>query len=456
MMTATSGRSCTAALTKCDPIGSCVRMLLESSRWSSRATLLKWRLRKVYSTRVTHFTDTDSKRPLPLNASAKTLSVTDMPSKRLLFQLVPLMHRTVETECSSSATVLLQTPTTVQTDEPPEKMRERAAHNGYKNGTKFGSLTSQLKYDPRVQTMLKTPCAADSYTDNMTSQGVSGTSGTLAQEIVSGYAEKHRGFVFPTPSARDWKGKTNPGVVKQGSGCIYGETLPDAIDRMMQGGQLLPTPIAVEREHPERVAALKATGATKINSRNNGEQRPNGMIDFMQFYGLLPTPRAMEVIESPQAKVDRLHDRTANSMPNLQSMAVYCPSLLPTPKMILGCLKSPHNAVESDNKYLVTKGGQKFTMDLVDLAARGLLPAPRSNVVNEMDLNNPALAERNKSNLEEEVAKIVVSQGSADGTTSRLSPLFTEEMMGFPSLWVTLPFLRQSGEPNHSKPTETP
>ena len=172
-------------------------------------------------------------------------------------------------------------------------------------------------------------------------------------------------------------------------------------------------------------------------------------------HALLPTPRAMEGVESPQAKVDRLHDRAANSMPNLQSMAVYCPSLLPTPKMILGCLKSPHNAVESDNKYLVTKGEQKFTMDLVDLAARGLLPTPRSNVVNEMDLNNPALSERNKSNLEEEVAKIVVSQASADGMSSRLSPLFTEEMMGFPFLWTTLPFLRQSGEPNPSKPTET-
>ena len=53
---------------------------------------------------------------------------------------------------------------------------------------------------------------------------------------------------------------------------------------------LLPTPLAVEREHPERVVALKATGATQINSRANGEQRPNGIIDFLQFYDLLPTP----------------------------------------------------------------------------------------------------------------------------------------------------------------------
>ena len=41
------------------------------------------------------------------------------------------------------------------------------------------------------------------------------------------------------------------------------------------------------------------------------------------------------------------------------------------------------------------------------------------------------------------------------GETSRLSPLFTEEMMGFPLGWTELPFLSESGAPNPSKPTET-
>lgn len=124
-----------------------------------------------------------------------------MPSSRCLFRLVPSEPPTDETGCSSSQGVLLQTPTTVQTDEPPEKMRARAEKNGYKNGTKFGSLTSQIKYDPKVQPFLKTPCTADSYTDKMKSKGVSGTSGTLAQEVVNGYAEKHRGLILPTPRA---------------------------------------------------------------------------------------------------------------------------------------------------------------------------------------------------------------------------------------------------------------
>ena len=45
-------------------------------------------------------------------------------------------------------------------------------------------------------------------------------------------------------------------------------------------------------------------------------------------------------------------------------------------------------------------------------------------------------------------------QGVDAGGTFRLSPLFTEEMMGFPFLWTTLPFLRPSGAPKPSKPTE--
>jgi len=43
---------------------------------------------------------------------------------------------------------------------------------------------------------------------------------------------------------------------------------------------------------------------------------------------------------------------------------------------------------------------------------------------------------------------------TALGTRSQLSPLFVEEMMGFPKNWTASPF--QSGEENQSKHTETP
>jgi hypothetical protein len=49
---------------------------------------------------------------------------------------------------------LLQTPTTTERAEPPEKMRARAEKNGYKNGTQFNGLASQVVYG-----MLPTPTA---------------------------------------------------------------------------------------------------------------------------------------------------------------------------------------------------------------------------------------------------------------------------------------------------------
>jgi hypothetical protein len=55
---------------------------------------------------------------------------------------------------------------------------------------------------------------------------------------------------------------------------------------------LLPTPTAVQREHPERVEALKKTGAKSMMSRANGENRPNSILDAVNFYGMLPTPNA--------------------------------------------------------------------------------------------------------------------------------------------------------------------
>ena len=54
------------------------------------------------------------------------------------------------------------------------------------------------------------------------------------------------------------------------------------------------------------------------------------------------------------------------------------------------------------------------------------------------------------SNLAEQIAHKI------GGGNSRLSPLFTEEMMGFPLMWTALPFLSESGAPKPSKPTATP
>lgn len=133
--------------------------------------------------------------------------------------------------------------------------------------------------------------------------------------------------------------------------------------------------------------------------------------------------------------------------------------LLQTPTTVRVCetpesmrLRAKRNGYVNGTRYNSLESQIKYDDRLKDI----LLPTPRANKVNDMNLNNPDLAERHKANLEEEIAKIVVSQDADDGTTFHLSPLFTEEMMGFPYGWTELPFLSQNGETKPSKPTATP
>jgi len=73
-MTATSGRRCSELYHKPGPLGSLVRTLLDSSRWSSTSVFLTWKVKAT-------------------------------PANRLLFQLAPSMPDTGETECGLLPTV---------------------------------------------------------------------------------------------------------------------------------------------------------------------------------------------------------------------------------------------------------------------------------------------------------------------------------------------------------------
>ena len=220
---AISGRKCSELLTKSGRLGSLVKMLLESPLWWSNAGSLKWEVKPLCSKRVAVFTDTEPSMPSPSNASALILSQSDIQSSRCLFRLVLSALRIEETEFSSSP-IMLQTPSTREVCETPEQMQQRKERNGYANGTKYNGLMSQIMYDPNCSHLLPTPTAieGEKYTNTYNPQSQMGKS--LSAMAGSG--------MLPTPAARDWKGKTNPGVVKEGSKCIYGETLPDAVGRM--------------------------------------------------------------------------------------------------------------------------------------------------------------------------------------------------------------------------------
>lgn len=58
--------------------------------------------------------------------------------------------------------------------------------------------------------------------------------------------------------------------------------------------ELLPTPMATDIYHPKRFKEMKDAGGETFHSRKNGEIRPNGLMDFMDFHGMLPTPTARD------------------------------------------------------------------------------------------------------------------------------------------------------------------
>jgi hypothetical protein len=68
-------------------------------------------------------------------------------------------------------------------------------------------------------------------------------------------------------------------------------------------------------------------------------------------------------------------------------------------------------------------------------------------------LPTPIAQEHDKITGKENQDSLTKRARQITGKTSQLSPLFVEEMMGFPKNWTALPF--QSGEENLSKPMET-
>ena len=155
---------------------------------------------------------------------------------------------------------------------------------------------------------------------------------------------------------------------------------------------LLPTVTSVQRDHPERVEALKATGAKTMMSRNCGESRPNSILDHMNFYGMLHTPTAMD---------------STGATANMKSTQV--------------------------------KEGSMHSVTLSRWA--GMLPTPTKS-----DFN----ARGNQPNWKgDDLVTHIHCLTSQTGKYSHLSPQFVLEMMGFPTDWTELPFL--NGETNQLK-----
>lgn len=257
-ITATSGLRCFERYGRYTPLGSLVKTLLESRRWWSPAKSLRWDAQTIFSKRITYI---EKKAGSHSTKSVQTSKPKDIPSNRLLFLLAVSERPTEGIESG-----LLPTPNAMDIPHKDMEINERGRRNP-KRGKTDHSLGLE---DMAVAKLLPTPCSIEgtkfTKTINPNSQmgqgltalAVNGLLTPTAMEVkhsnrvkglkeqgVKGMYSRKNGALrpngltdfldfngmMPTPSARDWKGCTNPGV-KKVNGNVYGETLPDTVKKV--------------------------------------------------------------------------------------------------------------------------------------------------------------------------------------------------------------------------------
>ena len=250
----------------------------------SPAVRLKWEAKPLYSERITRYGKDGSN--MSSRPSAKTSNARDIPSSRLLFRLAPSARRTGGTGCGSSQGALLPTPAVMEDRRKPNGDTERQK-----------KLMSNLN-PYSIAELLPTPV-----TQGLKVQDGDGSMRPMPLELL------------PTPRAKDWKG----GQVVEGKTVtrLSGETYSSSIGDLARSG-LLPTPVSTDIHHERRTRELKEAGAETMSSRRNGESRPNGIADWLDFHGLLPTTKAQEA--RGNVEVDRgkrnLTDEVSKMIPH--------------------------------------------------------------------------------------------------------------------------------------------
>lgn len=156
----------------------------------------------------------------------------------------------------------------------------------------------------------------------------------------------------------------------------------------------------------------------------------NGKTEFLNPI-LLPTPTA---IDKGSGRINRNLGRNAAERPTLALAARK--GLLPTP-----------NAAEGKKWTRTFNPKSQMGCGLTAMACSGLLLTPVGTDGFRSGMTLQALKNHGKAkaNLAEQIAHKV------GGGTSRLNPLYVGEMMGYPSEWLTLPFLSQNGDEKVSK-----
>ncbi len=243
-------------------------------------------------------------------------------------------------------------------------------------------LTQQVK-------MCKTPSAADAYTGNMKKDEFKfGNSGSLAQEVESGFLETHR--MWPTPSVSDTEGGQQSDRVEQTQSGTYilrkknkpdstfGAKLSDAV--LFEEKKMWPTPTTQEIEHPDM--ELTETGRRK--PKRGKTSHSMNLADSVKMW---PTP----TVQDSNKATKRWREDHQNNL----TAAVFNPERMfptPTTRDYKGGYKT---------ESLTRKDGKSRAMDLLPNA-------------------------------------VLDGKGVETSTGGQLNPTWVEWLMGWPLGWTDL------------------
>jgi len=210
--------------------------------------------------------------------------------------------------------------------------------------------------------------------------------------------------------------------------------------------------------------------------------------------GLLPTPRAIEVIEHPMKQAERLKDRTGTKPNNLQSMA--CFGMFPTPlasdamggiigkndtyyttktgmprkvnqngkdgsvglARLVKFMPTPTTVRDNDSNHTCAKYYEnKKQEDVMSFIVEKMLPTPKASDFKGSP-GKEKLIERSCHSrgvpLPEQVMKAGIDMEGFNPSENRLNPEFVQQMMGFPDKWFDEMVDKQITDMEH--PTASP
>ena len=207
-MTGTSGRASLELLHKKDPLGSFAKTFMVTLPWVSTKCCLTWKVKAT-------------------------------PQGRLLFQLVPKMRHTEETD-SGLSQEMWATPNTMDHLPPRSEEATKKMQQGHRKGrSKPSNLREQV--DEQTMKLWPTPNAWDGNRGPRSKKNLIEKSHQINLiSAVKDAQDPKSVHLWPTPTARDYKGARKPETLKN-AGRTPTNSLPDMVVH-----QMWPTPSANE------------------------------------------------------------------------------------------------------------------------------------------------------------------------------------------------------------------